>query len=301
MTLVSDANADVFPNTSYRFTNRMCPEVYVGEDMEVAVAEISFSQIDQVENPDKSDVPTLKIFDFFVVAEPAQTGKEARYGKWYDISLKDEQFGTPEELCLFLNEKIWKHIPRVRDLGIEPFTYRADMNRIWFEYFKGTYYCVLVQGFLLRMTGLTSSDTPLRIVCLGKSKRAWGYKFDGKIRKFAANCQDRFVSLCPGKDYCKHPPLVGFQKQEEFVIYSNLVAQNIVGSELINHLRCVPVLQKNSGKRVTQTFESRFYFPTGVSFISDATIELRQLSGAFISLKGCTRVVLHFRRKGRRD
>ena len=300
MTLVSDANADVFPNTSYRFTNRICPEVYVGEDMEVAIAEISYSQINQVENPDEKDVPVLRIFDFLAVAEPATGQKEARYGEWYEVSLADKKFGTPEELCLFLNENIWKNIPRVRDLGIEPFTYRADMNRIWFEYTKGTYYCVLVQGFLLRMTGLTDSDTPIRIVCLGKSKRKFAYQYNGQLRKFAKGCQDAFVSLCPGKDYCKHPPLVGFEKHDEFVVYSNLVAQNIVGAEKINHLRCVPVSQKNSGKRVTKTFESRFYFPTGVSFISDAIIELRQLSGAFISLQGCTRVVLHFRRKGQR-
>ena len=235
----------------------------------------------------------LHIFDFLV-----QTDKKANtWGKWYEVDLADAKFGNADELCLVLNEHIWKHIGRVRDANVSPFTYSKEMKRIWFNYNKGEFYLILVKGYLLRMTGLTERDDPSRIVPLGKSKRKLFYKFGDEIRRFDASCRNRFKSLNEGRNYAKREPLIADSRWNEFIIYSNLVSLNFFGSEKINHLRCVPLQDKNTGKVVTKTFESRFYFPTALSYISDAKIELRQFSGSFVPLQGNTRVVLHFRRK----
>ena len=76
-----------------------------------------------------------------------------------------------------------------------------------------------------------------------------------------------------------------------------LVASSPIGSTLANYWRFLDLSEDGQGKTVTKSFENRFYFPVSVSFINTVNIELRQMSGQFVPLKGCTRIVLHFRKK----
>ena len=293
LTLLSEADQSFYSNTAYHFVNRMRPEIQLDSQMEVAVAEISFSQIMESPNPNPNDKPQMFVFDFLFPSDK----KNKKYGKWYKFNFEQEKFGSAEELCLLLNEKLWKYIPRLRKLKSIPFTYDPQMKRIWYEYTPKTYYLVLIKGYLLRLTGLSDHDKPKQIVALGKSKRARAYVFNGETRMFAPDCQSAFRSFCDNRNFFKVEPLVSNSSWSEFIIYSNLVEPNHVGSDMISQLRFVTLHQKNAGKVMTQTFESRFYFPVAVSFINDARIELRHSTGVFVPFKGSTRVVLHFRRK----
>ena len=293
LTLINEVDTDKFSdNTPYHFRNLIQPEIPVSSDTEVALAEISFTQAVEIDgkNEDKAEI---FLFDFLYKKHK----DPPMYGMWHTLPFSENEFGTPDQLCQVMNEKIWAKIPRLRDAKNRPFQYDKKMRRIWYNYLPDSFYLVLVNGFLLKLTGLTAQEKAMQYIALGKSKRSQFYRFEGKTRQFAPEYRERFRSSCEGRNYADLEPLMSTTEWPQFIVYSNIVGSSPIGSTLANYLRFIDLSEDDAGKVVTKTFENRFYFPISVSFINTVGIELRQMSGKYVCLKGCTRIVLHIRKK----
>lgn len=291
LSLLSEMDVDKFgDNSAHHFRNLIQPEINIS-GMECALVEIKYDQILKEKNPNEKDEPFLYVFDF-LVPKPNNT-----WGEWHKVSMKDKPFKTPAELANQMNQIIWRRISRLRDVNDTPFWFDENMRRLWYQYRPNSMYLILVKGYLLQLTGIAKKDEEIQYVGLGKSKRSLYYKYGDETRKFADGCHERFKSICETRNFAKSEPLVGLSsKYNDFLVYANFVSSNAIGSTYANYLRFVGLDEKDEGKTVTKTFDSRYYFPVGQSYLSTVEIQLRVLEGGFVPLKeGCTRIIVHFR------
>ena len=297
LTVLSNANEELFDNKAYVFGNRISVPFEVSAKMRVALAEIQFTHAQAPVPSSELDRPELLIFDFLAPrgGGSPETG-EKKYGKWYEVDFKIDKLNSPEEACLKLNEHIWKHIPRIRIAKHVPFSYSVQQDKIWYSYEKGQFYLVLIKGFLIKYLGIDSVESATEIACLGLSKRRLSYIYKKETRLFAIDCQKRFQSLCQTRNFFKNPPLNSMAGISEFVVYCSLAKPNHVGGSLVNHLRFIPLNDNNVGRRVCKNFRKLFYQKLATTEISEVFIQLRTVDGSYMKLGGITRCVLHFKK-----
>ena len=270
----------------------MVPELNMNSDYEVGLAELAFTQDIDPPAPPSGENPEVTVFDFLF-----ERGTEPKtYGKWHSAKLQNlAVLKTPEQLVQALNKILLHFIPRLKQSPVPPFRYDVEIDRIYYFYDPGSFYLVLIRGFLIKLMGLAKIETQVSYICLGHSKRSKYYKFEKQLREFYAGCRERFKTSCDTENYADFSPLNSALAHREMLLYTNIVAPNPVGSALISCLRFIDLQRQDTGCHVVKTFPKIFYYPVSLHTISEIKIEFRELDGQFLNLLGFSRVSLHFR------
>ena len=284
-------------NCASSFTNRFPNELSFHPNSEIAVNEIRFSQSIGYHMTDKA---TLEIFDFLYERKNKNSKLDSTFGKWYIVDLSLQDLSTAENLAESLNLAIYSKIKRIREVKPKLFHYDQATKRIWTKIREDFWILIKLKGSLLYYLGLEkkAEETSIQYLALGKSKRAYNYQYNKKIRLFSTenNKPCKVLNSEKGVNFFNLKPQLN--QPSELMIHIDIIHPQLVGPVMERVIKFLPLDSKNYGKEVVHSFGScKNYVPLSSFNFNEISIKITDVSGRPIVLPGSVRIELHIKIK----
>ena len=311
--VISTASSEIYPNNdNASFTNELPYTMEFPPGTMVALTECSYNNAFY---NIQAEHTKISVWDPYKKLEPHTTENPTDYVYWggyYLVELMTGYYKSIEDICLMLN-KVLKATDVKQLQNNRVFTFDRKMMKVRCT-LANEFVALFIQGPLLNLLGVEMKQANSReYTIIGCEKTGRYYEIDDpndpgdpnnpdkpkkKLKRYYIAPELTWPARIPNSGFFNHPAQLTTFKS--LIIYSDLIQDQVIGSDYAQALRFVPIKGTSNDKQVGQlvVWEPTIphYLRVKQRNIKSISIRILDHQGNKIKfLMGVVRLKLHFK------
>ena len=211
----------------------------------------------------------------------------------YDLKIPPGSYSTIEQFLTVCNNLVDKlQIKRLKNVKV--FDYDHLARKFIININESMFMCLLVKNDLIDLLGLERGTyISNQVVFIGSSKPLHFFMHDGK-KCYFRNQRVQWKSDSPLGGIC--PYIGNLRIKTTMLLYSNIVKDQIFGSQFTNLLRAVAIDGGLENERIVVSFKNRIYLPLKFDRLIDISVSIRDFQRRKMDFQtDNVYILLHFR------